>query len=260
MPRRDDSNVSHEQGAYAPPMRTSNPSVQSADTWDEIMNMKSGGSGEEGGFNKMNTNFFLTDNEEIEIVLFDDVPTMFWGHIIKCKSKDSKTFYRTEQCQKTEQDYCTLCSSNNPAVSKAKKIIAFRLLDSRGSWDSKAGGLDGIPIPKIFLAPLYLAKQFKTLLDEAGGTLKDKVLKLSKKTQYMVSFKFDKLPSGGFDYVKAPEYDGELPDILDIYAPMTDADLSDFIMKFADNAPANAKKDDRSSSVGRSGGQGGRFN
>lgn len=239
MPRRDDRNVSPETGAQAPSRRNVTQAAGGDAKWDEIMNMKSGGSGSDGTFNKMNTNFFLRDGEEIEIVLLDDAPTMFYGHTIKCKSKDGKTFYRTEQCQKSEQDYCTLCSTKNKAVGVAKKTIAFRIIDSRGSWDKEAGALDGVPVAKIFLTPLYLAKQFKTLMDEAGGTLKDKVLKLSKQTQYLVNFKFSKLSGGGFNYVEAPEYEGELPEVLDVYAPLTDSELTDFVTMFGDGEQAH---------------------
>lgn len=253
MPRRDDNRNVSPAGAQAP-RRVTQPVSNVEDKWDEVMNMKSGGSSNDGSFNKMNTNFFLKDGEEIEVVLLDDAPTMFYSHTIKCKSQDGKTFYRVEQCQKSEQDHCVLCSTNNKAVSPARKSIAFRILDSRGSWDKESSALDGIPVPKIFLTPLYLAKQLKNLLDEAGGTLKDKVLKLSKKTQYMVGFKFNKLAGGGFDYVLAPEYDGELPEVLEVYAPMTDSELSDFVTMFGDATDAKS-----SIPVGRAGGQRGSF-
>lgn len=221
--------------------QSSKPAKNDDDVWNEIMDMKSKGDGGDGGFNKMNTNFYLKDGEEIDIVILDENPEIFWGHVIKCKTDAGQTFYRTEQCQKSEQDYCVLCESDNKAISKAKKIIAFRVLDSRGNWDSENKCLDGIPAPKIFLTPLYLAKQFKTLRDDAGGTISDKVIKLSKNGNYQANFKFKKLQGGGLDYVSAPDYNEELPNISEVYAPMGDNELMEFVRKFADGSDASSK-------------------
>lgn len=241
-------------GATAPARQSSKPNTD--DVWDDIMNRKSGGS-DDGTFNKMNTNFFLQDGEKIDIVLLDNDPILFGGHSIKCKSDAGKTFYRIEQCQKSEQEYCVLCESDNSAVSKAKSIIAFRVLDSRGSW-VKDKGLDGIPAPKIFLTPLYLAKQIKTLLDDAEGELRDKVLQLSKSGNYAINFKLKKHPQGGMDYVTAPEYDGDMPEVLDVYATMSDDDLIDFVRKFADGG-GNASKQRGNNNSGRNGSTVGSF-
>jgi len=117
--------------------RTQQPQAANEDeAWDEVMDMKSGGGGDDGSFNKLNTNFWLKNGEEIDVVILDENPTVFWGHVIKCKTDAGRTFYRTEQCQKSEQDFCEMCDmTDNKAVSKAKRIIAFRILDSRGSWD-----------------------------------------------------------------------------------------------------------------------------
>lgn len=206
------------------------------EVWDDIMSMKGGGEG--GGFNKMNTAFYLKDGEEIDIVLLDENPFMFWGHVIKCQSNAGKTFYRIEQCQKAEQDYCVMCESDNKAIGKAKKIIAFRVLDSRGNWDKDAGDFDGVPAPKIFTVPLYLAKQFKSLKDDAGS-ISDKVIKLSKSGNYQANFKYNKSRDGSLRYVDAPKFDGDMPDVLEVYAPMTDDDLMDFIRQFADAPTSN---------------------
>jgi len=260
MPTRQ--NGSEEQAERRTPRRVANTAptgnqnarnnsqkVDEDDAWDEIMNMKGKGEGGDGGFNKMNTNFFLKDGEEIDIVVLDENPVIFWGHVIKCESEKGQTFYRTEQCQKSEQDYCVLCESDNPSVSKAKNIIAFRVLDSRGSWDKNLnngkGGLDGVPAPKIFLTPLYLAKQFKSLKDDAGGSISDKVVKLSKNTNYQANFKFKKNADGSLRYVDAPEFDGDLPDTLEVYAPMSDNELMDFVQKFAVSARASAPSNSR---------------
>lgn len=246
MPSRRDASASsastRKPRTSARASRGENQSTEKTDdVWDDIMSMKNGG--DDGQFNKMNTNFYLKDGEEIDIVLLDENPFIFWGHTIKCKSNAGKTFYRIEQCQKSEQDYCVLCESDNKAIGKAKKIIAFRLLDSRGSWDIKAGGFDGNPAPKIFLTPLYLAKQFKALKDDAGGNISDKVIKLSKSSNYIATLKMKNVGGGNLKYTDAPEFDGDTPEVLEVYAPMEDDDLIDFIRQFADatpNATANS--------------------
>lgn len=223
------------------------------DVWEDIMNMK-GGSGGGDGFDKMNTNFYLKDGEEIDIVLLDENPFMFWGHTIKCQSQAGKTFYRIEQCQKSEQEYCVLCDSDNKAISKPKKIIAFRLLDSRGNWDRDKNDFDGEPSPKIFTVPLYLAKQFKSLKDDAGE-VSDKVIKLAKNSNYQANFKYTKQRDGSLNYVDAPEYDADAPEVLEVYAVQTDDELIDFVTQFAD-APTAAPKGSKRSSARRSGNTG----
>lgn len=238
---------------------------QSDDVWDDIMNRKAtGGGDDDGAFNKFNTNFYLRDGEKEEIVLLDNEPTIFWGHMIKGKWPSGSQFYRIEQCQKSQQGHCVLCDSENPAVAKAKSQIAFRVLDSRGLWDKKTGAMDYVPFPKIFFTPLYLAKQIKTLIDDADGELTDKVLVLQKNGNYTVNFKFEKNPNGaGMLYCDAPEIEDELPEILEVYAPQSDGDLIDFVRQYADSgAPAprgggnNATANNNS---GRNGNQGSGF-
>lgn len=244
--------VRNETGGNQTPTRTRARASQAVDqkqdgddVWDDIMTMKGKGDFEDGAFNKMNTNFWLKEGEEIDIVVLDDNPVIFWGHTIKCSTDKGQTFYRVEQCQKSTQDYCTLCESKSPAVKKSTKSIAFRILDSRGSWDKKLndgkGGMNGIAVPKIFLVPLYVAKQFKVLKDDAGGKLSDKVVKLSKTGNYIANFKYKKNPDGSLRYVDAPVYDGELPEVLEVYAPMEDKDIQDFLHKFADGGAPQAR-------------------
>lgn len=220
------------------------------EVWDDIMEMKPTSNGEDGTFNKMNTNFYLTNGEEIDIVILDNVPIVFNGHVIKCqgekKDGGTYTFYRTEACQKSAQDHCVLCETQNRNVGKDKKIIAFRVLDSRGSWDkslnNNKGGLDGVPAPKIFMVALDLAKQIKILRDDAGGDLTDKVIKLAKNEKYIANFRFSKNKDGSLNYVPAPEMDEdmEIPEILEVYAPMEDDDLIEFVKKFSHNETASA--------------------
>jgi len=250
MPRRTETSAKSAStrtvAKTAPRQRETN---SGDDVWEEIENMKSGYG---DGFNKMNTNFYLQEGDEIDVVFLDEKPYVFWGHTIKCRSSKGKTFYQTEQCQKAVQDYCVLCDSDNKAISKEKRIIAFRILDSRGTWDTKKGGFDGVPCAKIFLVPLYLAKQLKTLKDDGDGILTDKVVKLKKSSNYQANFKMKKGEGGAMYYVDAPDFDGDVPDVLEVYAPMSDNELIDFINRFAD-APSQQPASNTAASARRGG-------
>lgn len=231
--------VDEERTTRVAPQRGTTP-VSGDDVWDTIDSMKAkGGGGGQDGFNKLNTNFFLRDGEEAEIIFIDENPTVFIGHSIKCTTSEGKTFYRIEQCQKSEQDYCNMCdmaTGKKSPVGKATNIIAFRILDSRGSWDSQKKDFDGNPAPKIFLSPIYLAKQIKSLKDEGDGSISDKVIKIKKDGNYTVSHKTTKLAGGGFDYEYVDDKifdDMPLPEILEVYAPLPDDELLEFIDEFS---------------------------
>lgn len=237
------------------------------DVWDTINEMKTG-SGGAGGFDKMNTSFFLRDGEVARVIFIDENPTVFFGHTIKCISDAGKVFYRTEQCQKATQQYCTMCdaSATNKAVGKAGRVIGFRLLDERGKWDSNKQALDGIPTPKIFLSPTDTAKLIKNVKDEAGGVISDKIVKMTKNSKYFPTVEMVKLQSGGFDYETFPESifdDMPLPEILDVYAPLSDADIIEFIDKFGvkpQNNNQNQNNGGNAGGGGFNGNTGGGFN
>lgn len=216
-------------------------SGDSDDPWDTIANMKGGSGGsDDGTFTKMNTNFFLRDDEEAEVLFLDEDPVIFMGHTLKGQGEKS-VFYRTEACQKSEQDYCTMCDTRNQNVSKARRVIAFRIMDFRGKWDTQKGGFDGEPSPKIFLVPLYLAKQIKILKDDTGSLI-DKVAKLTKSGNYGINFVTVPRKGGGFDYdyidFEDEFGDMELPEVSEVYAPSEDDYLDDFIDNYCNGAPA----------------------
>jgi len=251
-----------KQGTRVPAPAVAQPQSQAPeDAWGTIMEMKGGGGGGDGTFNKMNTSFFLRDGEEANVIFMDEQPTIFFGHNIKCKSDAGKTFYRTEQCQKATQDYCILCDNPSPAIGKANRVIGFTIIDERGSWDSKASKLNGVPCGKLFLVPLYFAKQVKILKDDAE-TITDKIVKITKNGNYIANFKMRKLSSGGFDYELVNDEDIadiEIPEILSVYEALTDDDLIEFMDKFADTAKASARQAPASETPERSvGGFGGR--
>lgn len=244
MPVRNESGATPRPrpGMAAPQTSRANNAgaqpVTGEDAWDVINNSKQGT--DEGGFNKMNTNFYLMDGDEVNVVVLDDNPFVFTGHTIKCRTDAGKTFYTTEQCQKSIQGHCNMCASNNKAISKAKNVVAFRVLDSRGSWDKDAQGWDGEPKPKIFLAPMYLAKQFKALKDDVGGKLSEYVIKLTKNQNYVAQLALERDPNNprALTYIYAPDFDGDLPEVGEVYAAREDDDLIDFIDRFAYEPPA----------------------
>ena len=222
------------------------------DAWDEVANANEGGSGDSGEFTKMNTNFFLGKGEkDVEVVFIDPAPSIFTGHTLACETDAGKQFWITEACQKLAGDSCVMCDSKNKNVGGKRKVIAFRLIDSRGAWDREAGELDGIPTPKIFLAPVYLAKQLKSLKDEAGDDFNKVIIKLSKEGKnYVASFKFQKTGKT-MEFVEAPEYVGALPEIMEVYAPREDEELLDFMEKFVIGYGRSASPTHREDSKGR---------
>ena len=220
------------------PAQQANQPTGTGDAWDELDDL---GNGFDDGFNKMNTSFFLSNKEEVDIVLVDESPVLFNGHNLQCISSKGKKFWRTEACQKSHQSYCVACDRKSKSIGNANKVIAFRVLDSRGTYDSQKGDFNWIPAVKIFLAPIYVAKIFKSLKDQAG-TISDKVIKLSKDDKYMARFDMINLPAGGMDYNRIDEsiFDGlEMPEIEEVYAPMSDEDLNKFIDDFVDFSGEN---------------------
>ena len=247
MPKRGNTGVRSAQTT-----ESASPSNEE-DKWDEISNMKGKGESQDG-FTKMNTNFFLRNGEEARIVFLDEAPFFIWGHEIQCRTDQGKQFWSTEQCQKSAQDHCLMCESDSKAISKNAKKIIFRILDERGSYTEN--GFDGVPAPKLFKVPLYLAKVIKGLKDD-GGTLTDKVVKLKKDTNYTAAFELVKdTVSGAMFYKDAPEYDGELPEVVEVYAARDDDSLTDFVTKFSD-APSTSSASPKQS-AGNSAGNSGR--
>ena len=218
------------------------------DAWEKIANAKTGGKSAEdaNGFNKMNTNFFIMEDEEADIVFLSENPYIFWGHGLKLFSKKSgKHYYSTEACQKSKQSHCVLCSSPNANVGEARQFVAFPILDSRGSWDSKAKGFDGTPVAKIFLVSIGLAKIIKKFKDEMGGTLTDKVVKLSKNGKNYSFLPRTEKNGKTLTFLDPPEYDGGIPEVEKIYGVSNDKYLSliagEAEVEETTKAPAKAK-------------------
>lgn len=201
--------------------------------WEELMDMKSTGmsmnKADENGFDKMNSNFYLLDGEACDIALLEDVPHVFAGHNLKLRSKSGKTYYTVEACLKAVGDTCEMCSTNQKNVGAVRQNIAFVILDSRGAFDQKAGAFDGKPCPKIFLAPLPVAKAFKRLRDDAGGTLKDKVIRLSKDAKAYSANIATVKKGDQLMYKKAPVWTGPIPNVAVIYAPSDREQLAKFL-------------------------------
>lgn len=233
MPKREDGSDSTEQ------LKAQNGQNNNGggDVWDDIMDMKSASFNalveDEGGFTKMSSNFYLTDGEETEIQMLSETPHAFQGHNLKLMSKKNKPYYVVETCQKTAQKHCVLCSTKSKNVGDLRQLIAFGILDYRGTYDTKTNTFDGVPAPRIFLTPLGLAKAFKRLRDEVGGRLTDKVIKLTKDSKnYNPSIKTIPNPAdngASLVYKKARPFSGAKPNISVLYAPQTDDYLNNLV-------------------------------
>lgn len=220
----------------------SNETVDTEDPWEQLAKMQSGGGGskDDNGFTKLNTNFFLMDGESVEIQFLKEEPFLFQAVNLKLTSKSGKPYYQTEASQLSTQKHCKLIEAGYRPSWKA----AFVLVDPRGSWDSETKKLDGVPVPKIFLTPTAFGKLIKEAKDEVGQ-LAGIVWKLSKAGKnYAIRAVTEKLPSGeGLRYKKAPEWGGAIPDVEKIYAPSSDAYLEQILH--------NAAKADASSAGGK---------
>lgn len=218
------------------PKRTKPQTTQNKveETWEKIENMKTGartdpGHSDENGFNKLNTNFFLRDGESAYVQFVDNVPFIFAGHGLKMTSKRGSTYYITEACQKSTKRSCVLCSSSNSRVSDMRQYIAFRLIDYRGTYDTKTKKVDSdVPAPSIFLTPKGLAMQLKQIIDDNGGDITDKLIKLTKNEKNynaQVVVEKDKDDPSLQRVKKAKVWDGLVPDAKHIYSPKEDEDL-----------------------------------
>lgn len=205
------------------------------DVWEEIDNTEE--TSGDFGFNKMNTNFYLNKGDKnVQIVFMDEAPVIFSGHTLTCRSSKGKQFYPTESCQKIAFDSCLMCSAKNKNVGNKRQVIAFRVLDSRGKYVPDKSDFDGVATVKIFLAPVYLAKAIKLLKDDAGDDFTKIVFNLSKDGKnYSINFKLEKGDDGRMDFVEAPDYLEEMPEIMSVYEPQEDEPLLDFLERFVDN-------------------------
>jgi hypothetical protein len=236
MPKREEENQVANGAQEQVPFEQNTTNAD--DAWGKVMEMKSASMNslveDENGFNKLNTNYYLLDGEEGLIQFISDIPIIFPGHNIKMFTKAGKPYYITETCQKSNQASCVLCNSKANTIGDARQIIAFSVLDYRGTYRKKdeknpasKEGWDGVPVPKIFLMPLGLAKSIKKLKDEVGGTLKDKIIKLSKDAKnYTPQVMMDKVDGGLMKYRTATPFTGKSPNINVLYAAQNDEALN----------------------------------
>lgn len=228
MPKRNDLN----EKANSQPL--GNQQENADDEWEKLMSMKGTGSSvnkkDENGFDKMNCNFYLLDGETCDVALLEDTPHVFLGHNLKLASKSGRPYFMVEACRKSIDSTCEMCSTNQKNVGAARQYIAFVLLDSRGSYDKNSKAFDGKAYPKIFLAPLPVAKTLKRLRDDVGGSLIGKVIRLSKDAKnYSANVATVSDGKGGLKYKQAPTWDGPIPDVSVIYAPSEKEALSRFL-------------------------------
>jgi hypothetical protein len=223
----------------------------SDDNWEKIMEAQESSkvSEDENGFNKTNTNFYLRDDEETNIIFLDDAPYLFHGHNLKMFSKNNKEYYQTEACQKMTQKTCEFCSGGYSVTQK----VAFTILDSRGNWDTKKADFDYNPAPKLFVVPIALAKIIKQTRDECGGTLTDKVMKLSRANKnYSIRAVMEQVPGqpkGTLRYKPSIKFSKAIPDPTVIYGPVNDLMAQNILNRAAapgDNKYAKKGNDDSS--------------
>lgn len=236
----------HQQGAAPNKARTTattsnnrKSAVQDDedDVWDDIMSAdtsKKGGYDSDGP-NKMSLNFWLKSGESCEISFIDEKPVVFQGHTLKCVSPNSgKNFYRTEACGKAAGQDCAFCdqSASNKNISKPKRILMFRIVDSRGQWNADTGEMDEIPALKFFQPSTEFAQQigvFKN--DENLDGLTSTSFVLVKNERYAINVKMQK-KGAHLQYAPPIETEDELVEVEDIYYPLDYEEAEEFIEKF----------------------------
>lgn len=243
--RRSSFQQRHQKGAASTGSNKARPTATSRkaknddddDVWEDIMSAdtsKKGGYDSDGP-SKMSLNFWLKAGESTEIAFIDEKPVVFQGHTIKCTSPNTgKPFYRTEACGKAHGEECEWCnqSASNKNISKPKRVLMFRIVDGRGQWDSEAQDFDGIPALKFFQTTTELAQQiglFKN--DENIDGLTQVGFILVKNEKYALTPKMKK--KGASLYFDDPiETEDELVEVEDIYYPMDEQEVLDFIDQF----------------------------
>lgn len=266
--RRSSFQQRHQKGAAntgsnkaRTPATNRKPSPQDDDdVWDEIMNADTSRKGgyDSDGPSKMSLNFWLQSGESTEIAFLDDKPVVFQGHTIKCTSPNTgKPFYRTEACGKAHGEECEWCnqSAGNKNISKPKRVLMFRIVDGRGQWDKDANDFDGVPALKFFQTSTELAQQigvFKN--DDNIGGITEVGFVLVKNEKYAITPKMRKDKKTGQLYFDDPiETEDDLVEVEDIYYPMDEQEVLDFIDQFV---PAYVAPAPNSRHAGRGNGGG----
>lgn len=245
--RRSRFQQRHQQGATSnqsasnkratAPAKRKNTADDEDDVWDDIMSTDTSkkGSYDSDGPNKMSLNYWLSPGETDEISFLDNKPAVFQGHTIRCVSPNSgKTFYRNEACGKATGQDCAFCDQcqTNKNISKAKRLLCFRIVSSRGVWNKDDNGFDEVPALKFMFASTELAQQigvFKS--DENIDGITNVAFTLVKNEKYTISPKMVKRGASLF-YAENIETEDELVEVEDIYYPMEYEEAEEFIDQF----------------------------
>lgn len=177
---------------------------------------------DENGFDRMNSNFYITEDEEGEIVFLNDgtqkpgMPYVASVHVLHMKSKKGKSFYPTEICQKNFQKSCVMCdaSKSNESVSKQKEAFFYQVLDLRGKRSEKdSSKFEGDPVPMLWQTHKAVAAQIVKHKKDLGNDLTDiifKVNRVGKETHVTIKQERDPKTRSVVDCV----YEGDYPELL----------------------------------------------
>ena len=181
---------------------------------------------ESNGFTKMNTNFYVVKGEELKFAVLDPLMYAIKGHSVQRKSKNGKTYWTVESCQKSMQPTCVYCdeSKSNEAVSDARTYFYILILDFRGTKD-KEGEWDYIPAPKFYQLNAAVAGMYNDLYKLVGDEITQ--IELSTKKDTNSHSTIVPVMTGGIkpEYVMLKDdllFKGTLPEFGDLYEPFSD--------------------------------------
>lgn len=200
--------------------------------------------GDAGGKNKpvyleIKNKFFLRDGESAIIQILSAEPVCVDGCALPPDFRDyyvSPKSYGARHC---------------PMVESGLKLMwraAFKVMDYRGEWDSKANDFKNEPDPdtaveKYWLVSNTVANQLKAFAEKSRKALTDLVLEVTrtgadKKTSYNFTRAVD-----GNDQIMTPwDYDEELPPLEVAMKPLPDNVLRELLgMETEDDADINTE-------------------
>lgn len=216
------------------------PAVEGDDAWD-LLDKHTGaarGGQDEGGFDRMNTNFYLKEGEEAKVVFLSESPFIFTGHSMERISQAGRKWYETVPCQKSAQGHCCYCQ----AGYAGRQFAGFAILDGRGAYDkNQKKCVGGDPVPMIFLMSLGLAKVARGKRDELGGKFDNIVFNLKRVNKnYDLAAKMENKGGGLMQVVRMNgAYQGKVPNVAVVFAPDTDDQAQHII---SSSSPASARQ------------------
>ena len=175
------------------------------------------------GFDRMNTNFYLREGEETDVVFLAEQPYIFDAHVLERHSQRGTKWYETVPCQKVSKKECLYCMEGHTT----RKFAGLPILDGRGKYEKTTKKyMGGAPVPMVFLMAIPLAKVINKKRVDLGGKFGGIVFRLSRANKnYVLDAKMTPVP-GQPGQMKVTTmqraYEGPVPNVAVIFTPDAD--------------------------------------